>query len=307
MIKTPRRVRRTLGNVLRWFFATISFAIIFYAVFALVFSTDEEKRLARENQQYEERFAEMTARERMLSDAIETLQARDNELYEGLFHTSAPALDPVDAADFIADSDSLSDSFFLSYGESKADNIRKMADRVEDNFRAIFDALTDRRDSIPPLTAPLGDLAAAQPAASVGVKFNPMLHLELRHEGLDLIVPQGESVLAAADGRVSAVVRGTSGLGYVVEIDHRNGYRTRYGCLDDVCVSPGMTVRRGKKIGAVAVSSGAMLPHLHYEVRCGDPAEEEVLDPVHYLFASLTPEGYATALYSSVATCQSLD
>lgn len=307
MRKTPRRVRRTFGKVLRYFFATISFACIFYVLFALFFSTDEEKRLARENRLYEEHFAGMTLRERMLSTAIESLQARDNSLYEGLFHTAAPTLNPVDAADAIAEADSLSESFFLSYSDSKAENIRKMADRVEENFRSVFDLLVGRRDSVPPLSAPLADLAAAQPAASVGMKFNPMLHLDLRHEGLDLIVPHGEAVLAAADGRVSAVVRGTSGLGYVVEIDHRNGYRTRYGCLDDVCVSAGMNVKRGKKIGVVAVSSGASLPHLHFEVRRGNPEEEEVLDPVHYLFASLSPEGYASALYSSVATGQSLD
>ena len=298
MKKDRRRFRRFFGRALRYCFAALTFAVILYAIFALTFSTDEEKRLARENQLYEERYAQMMEREQMLSSAIEFLQARDNALYEGLFHTAAPALDPLDAADAIADSDSLSESFFLSYSASKAENVRKMADRVEDNFRDIFDAFAARRDSIPPLSAPIGDLALAQPGASVGMKYNPMFRFDLRHDGLDLIVPQGEPVLAAADGRVSAVIRGS-----YVEIDHRNGYKTRYGCLDDIRVSVGMNVTRGKRIGCVGISRGAFVPHLHFEVRRGG----EVLDPVHYLFSDLTPDAYAAVLYTSVTTGQSLD
>lgn len=298
MKKDTRRIRKMVGRALRYCFAALTFAIILYVIFALAFSTDEEKRLARENLLYEERYAMMTEREQLLSAAIESLQARDNELYEGLFHTAAPALDPLDAADAIADSDSLSENFFLSYSASKAENIRKMADRVEDNFREIFDAFTARRDSIPPLSAPIADFAAAQPGASVGMKYNPMLRFDVRHDGLDLIVPQGEPVLAAADGRVSAVIRGS-----YVEIDHRNGYKTCYGCLDDIKVSAGMTVKRGKRIGSVGISRGAFVPHLHFEVLRGD----EVVDPVHYLFCALGPDEYASVLYTAVTTGQSLD
>ena len=298
MKQDRRRIRKRVGRALRFCFAALTFAILLYVVFALAFSTDEEKRLARENQLYEERYAMMMEREQMLSAAIESLQERDNALYEGLFHTVAPALDPLDAADAIAHSDSLSESFFLSYSASKSENVRKMADRVEDNFRDIFDAFCARRDSIPPLSAPVADFSAAQPGASVGMKYNPMLRIDIRHDGLDLIVPQGEPVLAAADGRVSAIVRGS-----YVEIDHRNGYKTRYCCLDEIRVSVGMNVARGRKIGTVGISRGAFVPHLHFEVLRGDT----VLDPVHYLFSALGPDEYATVLYTAVTTAQSLD
>ena len=244
MKQDRRRIRKRVGRALRFCFAALTFAILLYVVFALAFSTDEEKRLARENQLYEERYAMMMERERMLSAAIESLQERDNALYEGLFHTVAPALDPLDAADAIADSDSLSESFFLSYSASKSENVRKMADRVEDNFRDIFDAFCARRDSIPPLSAPVADFAAAQPGASVGMKYNPMLRIDIRHDRLDLIVPQGEPVLAAADGRVSAIVRGS-----YVEIDHRNGYKTRYSCLDEIRVSECRTRTENRHCG----------------------------------------------------------
>lgn len=294
---------RRIGLVLRYAVATVSLAIVFYGIFALVFSTEQEKQLIRENRLYEERYSGLEERERMLSAAVKALQERDNVLYATLFHAHAPSFDPIDAADAIADSDSLSDSFFLSYSASKADNLGKMASRVEENFRAIFDILMERRDSLPPLSAPVGSLDIARTGASVGMKVNPFLRVEIHHDGLDIIAQQGEAVLAAADGRVRAVSRADGGLGNMVEIDHRNGYFTRYACLDDVFVSPGMTVARGRKIGTVGISRAAYAPHLHYEVLRGDTA----LDPVNCLFASLSPDGYAAMLFTTVTTGQSLD
>ena len=63
MKKDRRRFRRFFGRALRYCFAALTFAVILYAIFALAFSTDEEKRLARENQLYEERYAQMMERE----------------------------------------------------------------------------------------------------------------------------------------------------------------------------------------------------------------------------------------------------
>ena len=102
---------------------------------------------------------------------------------------------------------------------------------------------------------------------------------------------------------VRDVIRSNKGLGNIVVIDHRNGYRTRYALLGDISVSQGRTVKRGQKIGTVGISATAFAPHLHYEVLQGG----KVLDPVHFLFASVTPDEYAKMLYMSVSTRQSMD
>jgi murein DD-endopeptidase MepM/ murein hydrolase activator NlpD len=130
-----------------------------------------------------------------------------------------------------------------------------------------------------------------------------LYNVEIRHEGLDLVAPQGSVVRAAADGLVRNVIRSNKGLGNIVEIDHRNGYVTRYALLGDISVTQGRTVKRGQKIGTVGISSTSFAPHLHYEVlRGGKP-----LDPVHFLFASVSPDEYAKMLYMSVSTRQSMD
>jgi murein DD-endopeptidase MepM/ murein hydrolase activator NlpD len=60
-------------------------------------------------------------------------------------------------------------------------------------------------------------------------------------------------------------VRG--GYGNLVEVQHPNGYATRYAHLSRIAVRPYQPVRQGDVIGYVGASGLATGPHLHYEVR----------------------------------------
>lgn len=85
------------------------------------------------------------------------------------------------------------------------------------------------------------------------------------HKGIDFDANTGDPVLSVADGVVSyAGVR--SGYGNVVEIDHGNGYVTRYAHNSRLLVRVGELVRVGKqlaKAGSTGRSTGA---HVHFEV-----------------------------------------
>ena len=295
--------RRRIGKALRYLAATVTTAIGFYVLFSLLFSTEEERRLQQENDLYATYYQELREKEQLVSDVVEGLETRDDALYRQIFETEAPSVNAVTAADVISVSDSLSESFFLSYSASKSESLRMMAENVEENFREIYRLLAQRRDSLPPLTLPLESMSYVQTGASVGLKHNPLYDVDTHHSGIDLVAPQGSVVRAAADGVVRSVVRSNKGLGNIVEIDHRNGYVTRYALLGDISVPQGRTVKRGQKIGTVGISSTTFAPHLHYEVLRGGKA----LDPVDFLFASLSPDEYAKMLYMSVSTRQSLD
>ena len=296
-------LRRRIGKALRYLAATVTSAIGFYVLFALFFSTTEERKLRQENDLYANWYSTLRERERLVGDVVEGLEMRDDALYRRIFETEAPSVDAVTAADVISVSDSLSESFYLSYSASKSESLRMMAANVEDNFREIYRLMAARKDSIPPLTLPLEGMSYVQTGASVGLKHNPLYKVDIRHEGIDLVAPQGSAVRAAADGLVRNVIRSNKGLGNIVEIDHRNGYVTRYALLGDISVTQGRAVKRGQKIGTVGISSTTFAPHLHYEVlRGGKP-----LDPVHFLFASVSPDEYAKMLYMSVSTRQSMD
>jgi murein DD-endopeptidase MepM/ murein hydrolase activator NlpD len=85
------------------------------------------------------------------------------------------------------------------------------------------------------------------------------------HKGIDFHASVGDPVSAVADGVVSfAGVR--SGYGNVVEVDHGNGYVTRYAHNSRLVVHVGDLVRSGQQIakaGSTGRSTGA---HVHFEV-----------------------------------------
>ena len=299
--KKRTSVWAVIRRILVFFVATASMAVMYYVIFALFFSTDEEQRLRGENRMFEREFPALEEKEALLSDVIDGLKMRDDLIYEEIFHTSAPNMDPLSSIGFL--SDSIPDSDIVLYADRKISNAAASAGRVEDNFQRIMQAVLDSGFVMPPMTNPLNDFSFAQTGASVGDRINPFYKVSIRHNGLDMIAPAGEPVHAAADGVVSNVIKSRKGLGNVVEIDHGNGYMTRYAHLADIEVSKGRKVEKGKRIGYVGVSGNSFAPHLHYEVM----RDTLVLDPVNYLFASVTPEEYANILVMSVATGQSMD
>jgi hypothetical protein len=294
---------RIIRRVLVYTAGSLSLAVLYYVIFALIFSTDTERRLRRENRMYEVEYPELERKGALIADVIEGLKVKDDMIYTDIFHTSAPGMEPHASIDFLAGLDSITDKGMVQYSEKKIAFLESCSNIVEANFRQVMAAISDSAFVMPPMTSPLGDFSFAQTGASVGSKMNPFYKVEMRHDGLDLIAPSGEPVLAAADGVVKEVVRSRKGLGNMVVIDHENGYYTRYAHLSDIDAVRGRKVRRGARIGRVGVSGNSFAPHLHYEVL----KDTVVLDPVNHMFASVTPEEYLNMMILSVSTGQSMD
>lgn len=292
-------LRKTLVFIL----ATMSVAVIYYIIFALIFSTGEEQKLKNENRLYSQEYPELARKEALLSDVIEGLQLKDDRIYEEIFKTAAPNVDPMESVDFLAGLDTLPDMDLVKYTDRKLGKLSEVGSRVDENFAAIMKAVTDSGFVMPPMHNPLKDFSFAQTGASVGYKINPFYKVEIQHNGLDMIASSGVPVYASADGVVSNVTRSRKGLGNVVEIDHGNGYKTRYAHLSDVVAVKGRKVKRGTHIGNVGMSGSSFAPHLHYEV----VRDTVALDPVNHLFATVTPEEYMNILVMSITTGQSMD
>ncbi|MBR5275165.1 MAG: M23 family metallopeptidase [Bacteroidales bacterium] len=301
--KTKKSAWYYVRKVLMFFVVTLSLAFVYYLIFALIFSTDTEQRLKNENKMYAEELPVLESKEELLADVIEGLRLKDDRIYEEIFHTSAPSMDPLSSVDFLMGIDSIPDTDIVSYAERKLDKVEVSAATVEENFTRVMAMIQDSSFVMPPMHKPVGKFSFAQTGASVGDKINPFYKVSIRHNGLDIIAPAGEPVFAAADGTVSEVIRSRKGLGNQVVIDHGNGYFTRYAHLADMEAVKGRRVRRGTLLGYVGVSGNSFAPHLHYEVL----RDSVVLDPVNHLFASVTPEEYVSMLVMSVSTGQSLD
>ena len=301
--KKRTSVWAVLRRILVFFVSTASMAVLYYLVFALFFSTDQQQRLRDENRMYEREYPELQRKEELISDVIDGLRLKDDMIYEEIFSMAAPDLNPLSSVDFLMGVDSIPDKDIVVYAERKLDKAVQAADAVEANFRRIMKAVADSGFVMPPMTNPLDNFSFAQTGASVGEKINPFYKVPIMHNGLDMIAPSGSPVYAAADGTVKEVIRSRKGLGNVVVIDHGNGYVTRYAHLADVEAKKGRRLTKGSRIGYVGVSGNSFAPHLHYEVL----RDTLILDPVNYLFASVTPEEYLNMVIMSVSTGQSMD
>lgn len=98
------------------------------------------------------------------------------------------------------------------------------------------------------------------------------------HGGIDIAIPTGTPVAAAAAGRViSAGWMG--GYGYLVVIDHGGGLATAYAHNSSVAVGSGSSVSQGQTIAYAGSTGNSTGPHVHFEVRVnGSP-----VDPLGYL------------------------
>lgn len=151
----------------------------------------------------------------------------------------------------------------------------------EENLALLADALARGRqlevvtDRLPLRQPVEGQLDVT---SGFGARRDPFYGRLALHTGIDLRESYGSAVKAVAAGTVT-IAGPENGYGTLVEIDHGNGYATRYAHLSTVAVTIGQKVGAGAVIGQVGTSGRSTGPHLHYEVRiAGEP-----VDPARYL------------------------
>lgn len=275
-------VRKFIIRALIAIAGSLVLSVLYYVVFSLLFSTDVEKELIRENRLYAEELPEAEMATEMVGDVMELLQMRDKNIYLSVFKAELPQV-----GDML---------------EGKPVDASSSAAQTESNWRAIFDTLVVKK-IIPPMQLPLENLNYTNVGASVGERMNPFYKVKVHHDGMDFVANEGTEVLATAPGIVTKVQSSEGGKGNMVEITHTGGYVTRYAHLLKTLVRKGERVKAGKAIGLVGASGRAFTTHLHYEVL----HDGEVMDPVHFFFSSLTPDEYADFLAMSSSSGQSMD
>ncbi len=101
------------------------------------------------------------------------------------------------------------------------------------------------------------------------------------HEGIDIAVPAGTPIRAAAAGTVVLLQSEaeSGGYGNFTCLDHGGGLQTCYAHQSSFAVSSGQSVSQGDLIGYVGCTGHCFGDHLHFEVRIGGAPT----DPLGYL------------------------
>jgi murein DD-endopeptidase MepM/ murein hydrolase activator NlpD len=98
-----------------------------------------------------------------------------------------------------------------------------------------------------------------------GEREDPFDGEETFHKGVDFAGAKGSTVVAVAAGVVTWAGE-RSGFGKLIEINHGDGYVTRYGHNEKTLVAVGDTVKRGDPIGLMGSTGRSTGPHVHFEV-----------------------------------------
>ncbi|QKC97260.1 M23 family metallopeptidase [Mesorhizobium sp. NZP2298] len=152
----------------------------------------------------------------------------------------------------------------------------------------IFDSkvkeLDEALDTLDQLKKEARRLPLANPApghsvtSPFGVRTDPILGTAALHSGMDFRAPIGMPAKVTAPGIVTKA-GWNGGYGRMVEVDHGNGFATRYGHLSEIDVTVGEKLDAGAIVGKTGSSGRSTGPHLHYEVRHNG----EAIDPLRFL------------------------
>lgn len=129
----------------------------------------------------------------------------------------------------------------------------------------MVDELRDVQNAVNsiPLSSPL--TVSRKFTSGFGVRRDPINGRAASHHGIDFSAAWAAPVMSTAAGVVKfAGVR--QGFGRCVEIDHGNGFVTRYAHLNRVTVQQGQRVKLHQKVGELGNSGRSTGPHVHYEV-----------------------------------------
>ncbi len=99
-----------------------------------------------------------------------------------------------------------------------------------------------------------------------GYRIHPIYGDYRFHYGVDLSAPSGTPIIASRSGVVTTASYEAGGAGYYVNIDHRDGFATRYMHMTHFIVSPGDYVYAGQVIGYCGSTGASTGPHLHFSV-----------------------------------------
>ncbi|MDR3415691.1 MAG: M23 family metallopeptidase [Nevskia sp.] len=156
---------------------------------------------------------------------------------------------------------------------------QQLSDR-ERQMRVLEDLLLAGRleKEIKPSGWPISD---GYITSGYGSRTDPFTGLRDFHPGIDFAAPEGSRVQAVAAGIVTEAGE-RNGYGNLVQIDHGNGYVTRYGHNEALLVKVGDRVRKGQAVALIGNTGRSTGPHVHFEVLLNG----NVVNPEQYIEAA---------------------
>jgi murein DD-endopeptidase MepM/ murein hydrolase activator NlpD len=144
------------------------------------------------------------------------------------------------------------------------DDLSRRIDTRNTQFASLESVIVGRQlsDEVKPSGRPVRE---GYISSYFGERMDPFSGEQAMHKGIDFATETGADVLAVAAGIVTWSGP-REGYGNLIEINHGNGYTTRYAHNAETLVSVGDTVQRGQAVAVVGSTGRSTGPHVHFEV-----------------------------------------
>jgi len=103
-------------------------------------------------------------------------------------------------------------------------------------------------------------------SSSYGERVDPFKGVKAWHAGVDITSRNKQSIVKSLAGGVVIYAGERQGYGKLVEVDHANGYLSRYGHHQKLLVTEGMVIKKGDSLGIMGDTGRSTGPHVHVEV-----------------------------------------
>jgi murein DD-endopeptidase MepM/ murein hydrolase activator NlpD len=259
--------------------------------------TPTEYALQSENEALHHQLERASGQLEVLSDEIDELATRDEELYRTLLQVDPISDDirqvGVGGADQYGEFDRFEEDTAALLRETEAllDKMERQVGLQSASYRELVRYAEQHEDRLAQL--PVLRPVNARIVSNYGYRTDPILGVRRMHSGIDFVTRMGTPVVAPADGVVLESTYSSS-YGNYVDLRHpETGYITRYAHLSESAdgIRPGTQVKRGELIAYTGNSGRSTGPHLHYELRTEN---DEALNPVRFFVPDMTPQAYIT-------------
>ena len=168
----------------------------------------------------------------------------------------------------------------LASMEATLSTIASELQSQENKLHTLDVMLTNRnlRDEVYPRGRPI---EKGWISSHFGKRADPFSGKQEFHRGVDFAGKYNSNVIAVAGGVITEA-DDRFGYGNLVEIDHGNGYVTRYGHNEKMTVEIGQTVKKGQVIAKMGSTGRSTGPHVHFEVLKNGTR----VDPMKFIKAS---------------------
>ncbi len=203
-------------------------------------------------------------------DAMGNRVAEDMGIADEFAFSNEPAIGGSEASPF-----ALSPSYNeVSYSLDQLENNIKAQEQQLSALEAIvFDKNINAEQRISGRPIKKGWLSSPY-----GNRADPFTGKKDWHPGIDFAALSGTEVIATAAGVVTTV-GSKSGYGKFIEINHGDGFSTRYAHNKELLVAKGDMVKKGQIIGKVGNTGRSTGPHVHYEIM----KDGRKLNPYRYI------------------------